>query len=159
MAIIRPSYSTRGPSYTHFGVQIRCARPDQTSQTNVLHYLSDGNITFRFSWRKNEYLIPVVMVLKALVETSDREIFDGLVPMLQRDNTFLTDRVELLLRTYKAYKLPTMLDTLAHLGDKFRVVMQMLAEDVSDVDVGREVLRRIVLVHLTDNGDKFRLLL
>lgn len=158
MAIIRPSYSNRGPSYTNFGVQIRCTRPDQTSQTNVLHYISDGNINFRFSWRKNEYLIPVMMVLKALVETSDREIFDGLVPVLQRDNTFLTDRVELLLRTYKTYRLPTMLDTLAYLGDRLRVVM-MLGEDISDADVGREVLRRIVLVHLNDNGDKFRLLL
>ena len=158
MAIIRSSYSTRGSAYTNFGVQIRCARPDQTSQTNVLHYLSDGNINFRFSWRKNEYLVPVVMILKALVETSDREIFDGLVPVLQRDNTYLTDRVELLLQTYKAFSLPTMLGTLAYLGDKFRVVM-MLGEDISDVDVGREVLRRIVLVHLSDNGDKFRLLL
>ncbi|KAF8427444.1 DNA-directed RNA polymerase I subunit RPA2 [Tirmania nivea] len=158
MAIIRPSYSNRGASYTNFGVQIRCARPDQTSQTNVLHYLSDGNVTFRFSWRKNEYLIPAMMVMKALVETNDREIFDGLVSVEQRDNTFLTDRVELLLRTYKVYGLPTRLETLAYLGDKFRVVMG-LGPDLSDVDVGKEVLRRIVLVHLNDDRDKFRMLL
>ena len=99
-----------------------------------------------------------MMVLKALIETTDREIFDGLVPPSQRDNTFLTDRVELLLRTYKVYGLPTRLETLAYLGDKFRVVM-MLGPDVSDIDVGKEVLRRIVLVHLNDNRDKFRMLL
>ena len=39
----------------------------------------DGNVNLRFSWRKAEYLVPVVMVLKALVETNDREIFEGLV--------------------------------------------------------------------------------
>lgn len=158
MAIYRSSYANRGASYTGFGVQIRCVRPDQTSQTNVLHYLSDGNITFRFSWRKNEYLIPVMMVLKALVETNDREIFDGLVSVGQRDDTFLTDRVELLLRTYKVYGLHTKQETLAYLGEKFRIVM-MLGEDVTDVEVGKEVLRRIVLVHLNDNRDKFRMIL
>lgn len=96
--------------------------------------------------------------MKALVETNDREIFDGLVPIGQRDNTFLTDRVELLLRTYKVYGLPTRLETLAYLGDKFRVVMG-LGPDFSDVEVGKEVLRRIVLVHLNDDRDKFRMLL
>lgn len=52
MALIRPSFGNRGNSYTKYGVQIRCVRPDQTSQTNVLHYLNDGNVTFRFSWKK-----------------------------------------------------------------------------------------------------------
>ncbi|ANB15930.1 DNA-directed RNA polymerase I core subunit RPA135 [Sugiyamaella lignohabitans] len=157
MAIVRPSFVNRGAAYTQYGIQIRCVRPDQTSQTNVLHYLNDGNVTFRFSWRKNEYLIPVMMILKALVETNDREIFDGIVGQ-ETGNSFLTDRLELLLRTYKSYNLYTKQETLAYLGDKFRVVMGATA-DSTDIDVGKEVLRRIVLVHLTDNKDKFRQLM
>lgn len=140
------------------GIQIRSVRPDQSSLTNVLHYLNDGNATFRFSWRKQEYLVPVMMVLKALVETNDREIFDGIVGMSERDDTFLTDRVELLLRTYKVYGLHSRDETLAYLGDKFRVVMQV-SPDVKDIDVGRLVLKKIVLVHLEDDRDKFRMLL
>lgn len=157
MAMIRPSFGKRGDSYTKFGVQIRCVRPDQSSQTNVLHYLKDGNVTFRFSWRKNEYLVPVLMILKALVETNDREIFDGIVGS-DTSNSFLTDRMELLLRTYKDYNLYTKNSTLAYLGDKFRVAFDALP-DLSDIEVGKEVLHRIVLVHLPDNKDKFRMLL
>ncbi|QBM86798.1 DNA-directed RNA polymerase I subunit RPA2 [Metschnikowia aff. pulcherrima] len=157
MALIRPSFGNRGASYTKFGVQIRCVRPDQTSQTNVLHYLKDGNVTFRFSWRKNEYLVPAVMILKALMETSDRDIFDGIVAA-DTSNSFLTDRLELLLRTYKRYNLHSKNETLAYLGDKFRIVFGA-TPDVSDIEVGKEVLRRIVLVHLTDNADKFRMIL
>ncbi|ODV67668.1 beta and beta-prime subunits of DNA dependent RNA-polymerase [Hyphopichia burtonii NRRL Y-1933] len=157
MAIIRPSFANRGASYTKYGIQIRCVRPDQTSQTNVLHYLNDGNVTFRFSWRKNEYLIPVMMILKALVETNDREIFDGIIGA-DTSNSFLTDRLELLLRTYKAYNLYSKQETLAYLGDKFRVVFGA-TPDVSDIEVGEEVIRRIVLVHLPNNVDKFRMLL
>lgn len=157
MALIRPSFANRGAAYTPYGVQIRLVRKDQTSQTNVLHYLRDGNVTFRFSWRKNEYLVPVVMVIKALGEVSDRAIFDGVVGA-DTANSFLTDRMELLLRTHKQYALHLSTEALAYLGDKFRVVFGAAA-DASDVEVGREVIKRIVLVHLPDNTDKLRMLM
>ncbi|GAB7357139.1 hypothetical protein MBLNU459_g7934t1 [Dothideomycetes sp. NU459] len=169
MAIIRPSFVNRGSTYTKYGIQIRSVRPDQTSQTNVLHYLSDGNVTFRFSWRKNEYLVPVMMVFKALVETNDREIFEGLVgPAGSKGleaKQFVTDRVELLLRTYKAYAINGKTKTRAYLGSKFRIVLSV-PDDMSDEDAGGEFLRKIVLPHLgshetseTNDGDKFRMLL
>lgn len=125
LAIVRPSFANRGKAYSKFGVQMRCVRPDQTSQSIVLHYLNDGNVTLRFSWRKNEYLVPVVMILKALAETNDRSIFDGIVGT-ETTNSFLTDRLELLLRSYKSYNLYSQQETLAYLGDKFRVVLAPL---------------------------------
>ncbi|KAK3337240.1 hypothetical protein B0T19DRAFT_379411 [Cercophora scortea] len=168
LAIIRPSFQNRGPAYTPYGIIVRSVRPDETSQTNVLHYLSDGNVTFRFSWRKNEFLVPVMMIMKALVETNDREIFEGLVgPPGSKgiENTFLTDRVELLLRTYKTYGLYSKISTRAYLGEKFRVVLG-LPDTVSDYECGTEFLRKIVLVHLgcvdvteEQDADKFKMLL
>lgn len=157
MAIERSSFKNRGTAYSQYGVQIRCVRPDQSSQTNVLHYLNDGNVTFRFSWRKNEYLVPVMMILKALAETNDREIFDGIVGP-ETCNSFLTDRLELLLRSYKSYNVYSRNENLAYLGDKFRVVMGA-SNDITEVEVGALVLKRIVLVHLDDNRAKFRQLL
>ncbi|KAI2629692.1 DNA-directed RNA polymerase I subunit RPA2 [Hypoxylon sp. NC1633] len=168
LAINRPSFTNRGPSYTPYGIILRSVRPDETSQTNVLHYLNDGNVTFRFSWRKNEYLVPVMMILKALVETNDREIFEGLIGAPGSKgikNTFLTDRVELLLRTYKTYGLYTMAQTRSYLGQKFRPVLGV-PDTLSHYEVGTEFLRRIVLVHLGNmnvteeqDSDKFRMLL
>ncbi|CEP63973.1 DNA-directed RNA polymerase I core subunit RPA135 LALA0_S09e06722g [Lachancea lanzarotensis] len=160
MAIIRPSFSNRGASYSQYGIQIRSVRADQTSQTNVLHYLNDGEVTFRFSWRKNEYLIPVVMILKALCELNDREIFDGIVGS-DTSNSFLTDRLELLLRSNKKKygQLHNRRQALQYLGDKFRIVFQA-APDATDFQVGEELLKRIVLVHLGENNeDKSRMLL
>lgn len=168
MAIVRGSFVDRGGTYTKYGMQIRSVRPDQTSQTNVLHYLADGNITFRFSWRKNEYLVPVMMILKALVETNDREIFEGIVGNLGSqgvENTFMADRVELLLRTYKSYNLLGKARTRAYLGEKFRPVLGV-PDDMKNEDVGTEFLRKVVLVHLgnvdvsqSQDIDKFKLLL
>ncbi|KAI9779645.1 MAG: DNA-directed RNA polymerase I subunit RPA2 [Candelina submexicana] len=165
MAIIRPSFVNRGPTYTKFGITIRSVRPDQTSQSNVLHYLSDGNVTFRFSWRKNEYLVPVMMVLKALVETNDREIYEGVVGTGESNDTFLTDRVELLLRTYKAYGIHSRAKTRVFLGEKFKPVLNV-PENMSHEDCGSEFLRKIVMPHLgsegaseSQNADKYILLL
>lgn len=74
------------------------------------------------------------MILKALIETNDREIFDGIVGN-DTENSFLTDRLELLLRTYKTYNLYSQQETLAYLGDKFRVVFGA-SPDMSDIEVG-----------------------
>jgi DNA-directed RNA polymerase I subunit RPA2 len=169
MAIKRGAFTNRGPGYTSYGIVIRCVRPDQTSQTNALHYLNDGNVNLRFSWRKAEYLVPAMMVLKALVETNDRDIFEGLVgPAGSKgleEKQFVTDRVELLLRTYKVYGLHTKAKTRAYLGEKFKVILQV-PEDMSDEEAGSEFLRKIVLPHLgcydvseSQNADKFRMLL
>ncbi|KAL0092040.1 hypothetical protein J3Q64DRAFT_1674279 [Phycomyces blakesleeanus] len=156
-AIIRNSFQNRGSAYSSYGCAIRCARRDQTTQTNTVHYLNDGNSMLRFAWRKQEYMVPVVLILKALVDTSDKEIFDALC---QGDikNTFLTDRIELLLRSFKIYPLYTRNDCLKYLGEKFRIIMG-LDDDLTDREVGEALLKKIVLVHLDNNRDKFNLLI
>ena len=108
------------------------------------------------------------MILKALCETNDREIFEELVGTAGSPgakNTFLTDRVELLLRTYKVYGLTSRSRTRAYLGEKFRIVLGA-PDDSTDEEVGSDFLRKIVLVHLGNldcterqNNDKFKMLL
>lgn len=112
---------------------------------------------FRFSWRKQEYVIPVMLLLKALVGASDREIFEGLI-MQDYGNTFMTDRVELLLRSFKTYGLYTGEQCLEFLGDKFRVVLGM-PEDWNNTALGVWLVQKMVLVHLQEPRDKFRMLL
>ncbi|KAJ2933849.1 hypothetical protein H1R20_g3251, partial [Candolleomyces eurysporus] len=157
IALIRPSFSNRGPSYTQHAVQIRCVRPDQTSVTNTLHYLANGSAMLRFTWRKQEYVIPIMLILKALVDASDKEIFEGVI-MQDYDNTFLTDRVELLLRSFKMYTMHTGSQCLEYLGDKFRVVLG-LPEDWTNDAIGMWLIDKLVLVHLKSARDKFRMLL
>ncbi|KAK4613780.1 DNA-directed RNA polymerase I subunit RPA2 [Fulvia fulva] len=168
LALIRPSFENRGATYSKYAVQIRSVRRDQTSQSNTLHYLTDGNVIFRFSWRKNEYLVPVMLVLKALAETNDREIFEGIVGPAGgkglESRQFVTDRVEHLLRTFKAFQLRGKAKARAYLGAKFRPVLNV-PEDMSDQEAGTEFLRKVVLPHLgsydvteAQDNDKFRML-
>ena len=155
--LYRPSFTKRGIGYSPYGCQIRCVRPDQTSCTNTIHYLSSGGATLRFVWRKVEYMIPLMLILKSLCDASDKEIFEGLVQG-EYDNTFLTDRVELLLRSQKHWGLHVGTQVLDYLGDKFRVVLGC-PEDWTNIQVGSFLLKRVVLVHLPAPRDKFRMLL
>ncbi|WFD41469.1 DNA-directed RNA polymerase [Malassezia psittaci] len=157
MALERPSFVRRGPSYTSKACSIRCiGKNDLVSITNSVHYLENGGVTLRFSWRKQEYMVPVVMVLKALVSATDKEIFGSIVGS-DIDNTFLTDRVELLLRGFKRYSLWTGEQCLEYLGDKFRVVMRS-PEDWSNAQVGEDLINRLVLPHLDMPREKYRLM-
>jgi DNA-directed RNA polymerase I subunit RPA2 len=157
IALVRPSFQGRGPSYTQYAVQIRCVRPDQTSATNALHYLSNGIAMLRFTWRKQEYVIPIMLILKALVFASDREIFEGIM-MQDYDDTFLSDRVELLLRSFKVFTPRTGDQCLEYLGDKFRVVLGM-PEDWTSATLGAWLIQKMILVHLESPREKFRMLL
>ncbi|CAG8705915.1 8120_t:CDS:2, partial [Ambispora leptoticha] len=157
MGIVRPSFQKRGKDYTKYATSIRCARSDQTTQTVNVHYLKDGNCMFSFRWRKQEYMVPVMLILKALADVSDKAIFDRLVQN-ETSNTFLTDRVELLLRSAKNRDLIDREDYLKVLGEKFRIVFNS-PRSFSDSKAGDFLLDRIVLVHLKNNQQKYDLLI
>lgn len=74
-------------------------------------------------------------------------------------NTFLTDRVEMLVRGFRRFGgLYDRERALAYLGGKFAVMLDS-PEDSTERDVGVEFLKRVVLVHLTDGESKIDLLM
>ncbi|KAJ3191382.1 hypothetical protein HK101_007823 [Irineochytrium annulatum] len=158
IAIVRGSFQKRGPTYSQFGVQIRCCRPDQSSQSVTLHYLTDGALNLRFSYNKSEYMVPVMLILRALQKCSDREVFERIVMKDREPDTFLTDRVELLLRSFQQHGVFSQSSCLELLGSKFHVMLDS-PEDMSEEDVGRALLKKIILVHLEKDEDKFNLLI
>jgi DNA-directed RNA polymerase I subunit RPA2 len=157
LALSRPSFQKRGAKYTSFGVQIRSVRMDQSSMTTTLHYLDDGSCTWRFAWRKQEYIVPVMLILRALTGASDKEIYERIVSNGQAD-TWVTDRIELLLRSMKDVGLYTREQARAYIGSKFAVMLDS-REDWTDEQVGTNFLHQCVLVHLDDNQAKFDLMM
>ena len=123
LAIQRASYKKRGPTYTDLGVAIRCARHngDQSSITNTVHYLTTGGAMVKFMVRKQEFLIPAILILRALSGTesskvanitaggtadgsilgiTDEELYRRIVQG-NESNTFLRARAQLLLTRCK----------------------------------------------------------
>ena len=175
LAIQRSSYRNRGNSYSDKGVAMRCTRADQSSITVTMHYLNDGGATLRFVARKQEFLLPVILVAKALQDVSDKEIFDR---VMQGDetNTFASTRMELLLRDAKhltatspgasstdkskapGVPLTTHKACVAYLGSLFRGFLP-ISDRTSDYDAGLMLIDRYLFVHVQQPAAKLDCLL
>lgn len=54
----------------------------------MLHYLSDGTVKLMFSYKKALYFVPVMLVLKALVDEPDSYIYNELTRNMEKDTFF-----------------------------------------------------------------------
>jgi DNA-directed RNA polymerase I subunit RPA2 len=177
-AIQRNSYKNRGSTYTNLGVAMKCSRwnGDQSSITNTLHYLTTGGATLRFVVRKQESLVPVILILRALsgpesgtgtadaaggfgISITDEELYARVVQG-DNTNTFLVARAALLLQDARARygTINTPDECLAFIGARFRR-LAFKSNTTSDVDIGHFVIRNFVLIHLQKYEDKLEGLL
>lgn len=177
-AIQRSAYKNRGSTYTDLGVAIRCARHtgDQSSITNTVHYLTTGAANLRFVARKQEFLIPVVLVLRALSGSAtttdaadaaggagagitDEELYNRIVQGDDK-NTFLVARVGLLLQDTRARfgSVNSPDECLAYIGARFRRLSQR-AETTSDVEIGHFIIREYIMIHLSNYREKLECML
>nr|BAK00019.1 predicted protein [Hordeum vulgare subsp. vulgare] len=152
VAIERSTFRNRGNNYSDKGVAMKCTKKDLTSATITLHYLNNGCATLRFVLRKQEFLLPVILVAKSLMNISDKELFDRIVGE-NLDNTFLTTRIELLLRDYKQYNLHSMNECLAYLGSLFRNLLGVTSK-YSDLETGILLIKRNLFIHVESFGGK-----
>ena len=109
----RSAYYKRGSTYTDLASIVRCVRPDQSGLTCRVHYLTDGSSAFAFAFRRQEFLVPVGIILKALIDTTDKHIFESLQQCdltSEKGPAVIAQRAEIILRKTQELKLFTRLD-------------------------------------------------
>lgn len=167
MSMVRASFRARGDGYTDKAVVMRCVREDQSSVTLRLYYLQNGSARLGFGIRGREFLLPVGIVLKALICTSDREIYVSLTSCYndryRREKgvvgtQLIGERAQIILDEVENLSLLTQSQCLKHIGEYFQPAMDGF-ETESHTTVAEAVLRDYVFVHLTSNHDKFNLLI
>jgi DNA-directed RNA polymerase I subunit RPA2 len=139
MAILRQSWKQKGPLFTEYGVTIRCVRRDQTASNMTLHYFSDGTCHLMFARNKEQYFVPVVMVLKALVDVSDVKIFLSVMSGEEEDST-MKGAMEGMLTNLLLEGLTDQKTILKYIGERFRLKAE-LPESVTDEDVAKHILK------------------
>uniref|UniRef100_A0A2C9JZV8 DNA-directed RNA polymerase subunit beta n=1 Tax=Biomphalaria glabrata TaxID=6526 RepID=A0A2C9JZV8_BIOGL len=156
LCLTRSSWKKRGPEYTEYGVSIRCVREDQISNTLTLHYLNNGTAKLSFGVMKEVFFVPVVLVLKGLLDVSEKFIADELIRGREED-TFYKGCVTFMLRQIMSEGLNSRSSVLSFIGQRFRVKLQ-LPDWYTDEEVGKYLLKNSLLIHLDNNTDKFNLL-
>lgn len=54
----------------------------------TLHYLTNGVFCLSFIMRGRQYFVPLVVILKALCEVNDKEIFDAMIRGYEENAVF-----------------------------------------------------------------------
>ncbi|KAF7683249.1 DNA-directed RNA polymerase I subunit [Astathelohania contejeani] len=155
LAFKRASFAKKDKGYTAFCVSSRCVGPNEIGQTFFVHYCEDGNLMIRIFYRKREYLIPAILILKALIETNDEEIFNALTS--NDDNEIAHKRINILLTKLQNKNLHSRKECLTYLGSHFKNIFK--EQDYTEDQAGEELLKRTFAVHLHSSLDKFNFLI
>lgn len=167
MGLVRNSFLKRGAGYTDKAVVIRCVQRDQSSVTIKLYYILNGSARLGFWLGGREFLLPVGIVLKALIDASDREIFTSLTCCYSDKHgrgkgvvstQLIGERAQIVLDEVRNLSILTRTQCLVHIGQYFRSVMEGFENDDYRT-VAEAVLKDYIFVHLENNHDKFNLLI
>ncbi|KAL9659565.1 hypothetical protein QQ045_024372 [Rhodiola kirilowii] len=152
--------------YCDQAVVIRCVRDDHSAVTVKLFYLCSGTARIGFWIGGREYLLPVGVVLKALSDTTDHELYSCLTCCYDEKNEeekgavgtqLIGERAKIILDEVQYMGLLTRTQCIQHIGEHVQPVMQgMESEDY--LVAGETILKRYIFVHLKCNYDKFNLL-
>lgn len=153
LGIFRPTFHQRKKQLSGFAVMVKSTTPAFRSQTVYVHYGTDGNMYMTLMMRKGEYVFPVMVIIRALTNKTDKEIVD----LLGNNNDF--DPTALIEDLHKR-GLKSQQGCLEHLGSSLRNVLGFGQDkDIPDIEVGKAFLERFVLVHLGDrDAEKVNLL-
>ena len=147
LGLQRSSFQKRGNMYTDLGIMIRSARYSgcQSTVTNVVHYLEGGMVTLRVSVRKQEFLIPIYIIMKSLIPgLTDEKIFNDILSLCRGQEMVEMFRPYVLLLTQQcnvsggattSVGLNTQEECKVYLGSRFRFVFQsssVVNEGMSD---------------------------
>ncbi|KVI11384.1 DNA-directed RNA polymerase, subunit 2 [Cynara cardunculus var. scolymus] len=166
-SMARSAFRNRREGFTDKAVVIRCVREDQSAVTLNLYYLSNGSARVGFRIRGRENLLPIGLVLKALIDATDHEIFMSLISVYNDKyekakgsvgTQILSERAKIILNEVRDLSLFTRIQCLHYIGEYFKPFMDGM-ENESHSAVADAVLREFILVHLDNNHDKFNLLI
>lgn len=151
--ITRQTFHMRNKNFTNYAVSMKCVREDLFAKTIYLHYCYDGNIFVNVMIRKAEYLIPVVIVLKALEEISDRQLYNMLVKGYEGDS-FVSERVEVLLNESVKRSVFSKAQCLSYLGLLLKNIIQANNPNYTHAQIGEIFLKEYIMVHCETNQEK-----
>ncbi|GAB2280979.1 DNA-directed RNA polymerase I subunit RPA2 [Dionaea muscipula] len=167
MSMVRSSFRGIKEGYSDKAVSIRCVRDDQSSVTVRLYYLNNGSARLGFWIRGREYLLPVGVVLKALRDSTDHEVYVALTCSYNEKfqgvkgaigTQLVGERAKIILDELHGLSLLTHHQCLDHIGGYFQPLMYGLEKESFSV-VGEAVLKKFIFVHLHNNHKKFNLLI
>lgn len=145
-AFSRLANINRGYECTSFSCSYRSVDRLQTSRTVHLHYLKNGSVNARIIIQKKEFFIPVIILLKALVPLSDKEIIESFDVFFQKDKILRSSILAMIKDAHEKCNLENQKKTLEFLGKIFKTITYL---DTSNYElIGEEFLKNHLFINL-----------
>ncbi|XP_001606574.2 DNA-directed RNA polymerase I subunit RPA2 [Nasonia vitripennis] len=157
IAIKRSGWKQRGDQFSDLGILLRCVRDDNTATNNSLHYVTDGSAKLMFTHRKVLYYVPLILMLKCLMNVSDKYIYNALTAGCD-DDVYYKNCVLNMMRTVHEKDLHSHEQCKAYIGKMFRIKFYELPVNATDIEVCDFIIKYCIAIHLDDPADKFHLL-
>lgn len=103
-------------------------------QNNTLHYVTDGSVKFAFIYKKATYYVPLILMLKCLIDVTDLYIYKALIAGCE-DDLYYTNSIMNMLRAVHEEGLHWHEQCKAYIGKMFKVKFSELPADATDIDV------------------------
>ncbi|XP_011302385.1 DNA-directed RNA polymerase I subunit RPA2 [Fopius arisanus] len=158
ISIKRSGWKSRGTLFSDLGILLRSVRDDNTAANNTLHYVTDGTAKLMFTHKKILYYVPIILMLKSLIDVSDKYIYDALIAGCEND-LYYKGCILNMLRAVHEENLHSHDQCKRYIGKMFRVRLLEVPADTSDAGVCEFIIQRCVVIHLNDPKDKFNLLI
>ena len=157
LALSKKSYENRGKDYSEFAISLKSVSADQSIHQMFLHYLNTGNMNVCVFHLKQNFFIPLIIILKCLVNYNDSKLIKQLekgsnIPEFSqcvKEMLLENDAKNKHLKNQNAY--------LGYLGDKFKDRILSPTWE-SHAEIGKKFLDEHLLVHLDNDTDKFNLM-
>ncbi|XP_064102895.1 LOW QUALITY PROTEIN: DNA-directed RNA polymerase I subunit RPA2-like [Macrobrachium nipponense] len=155
LAMARESWKKRLEGLTEKGVFMRCEAVLISHVVNILHYLNTGDAKLQFILRNQGYFVPLVMVLKALMDFTDHQIFLHLIRGRESDKYF-KEKIKNMMLGLQHEGLYNQEMCKKYIGKTFRHRLTYIFPNwFTDEQICEQLFRRCVLIHITTNAQKF----
>ncbi|KAL1139343.1 hypothetical protein AAG570_006327, partial [Ranatra chinensis] len=157
ITVKRSTWKQRGASFSDLGVLIRCVKEDHTSVNNVLHFVTDGTVKIMISYRKSLYYIPIMLMMKCLVNMTDEAMFKIIMDGCE-DDLYMKGCVLSMMRSLHDEGVHTYNEAREFVGKTFRVKLYDAPQSYSNEDICDLILKQCVCIHLDSHHDKWNIL-
>lgn len=148
----RRSFTNQAIGSGPLAVMFRSVRSDHRSQTIFVQPLRQGGCGVRFRVRRTGCVLQLPLVLRALVETTDKEMYDSIA----NGNPYVDERVEIMLSDFHQLDVWSTGSAQAFIGRAVRGLFPWgasLDPRMTDAELGRRFLHDHLFWHLNDCAD------
>lgn len=114
----------------------------------MLHYLTDGTVKMMFNFRKELFFVPMMMILKSLVDVTDEYIYNKCIAGYE-DDLFMKSCITDMLRDLHQMGVHSHYQAKQYIGKRFQQrVLHLIGPWGTDVEICEYLIKYVTVISI-----------